>query len=97
MIEGGFIEEVRALYERGDLNPDLPSIRAVGYRQVWAYLEGEYDRDTLIERGIVATRQFAKRQLTWLRRENDALRYVSEDEQLVESVLRDLTARLKRR
>lgn len=96
MIEGGFIDEVRALYERDDLHADLPSIRAVGYRQVWAYLEGEYDRGTMIERGIIATRQFAKRQFTWLRREGDALRYASEDERLVESVLRDVTARLKR-
>lgn len=96
MIEGGFIDEVRALYERDDLHADLPSIRAVGYRQVWAYLEGEYGRGTMIERGIIATRQFAKRQFTWLRREGDALRYASEDERLVESVLRDVTARLKR-
>jgi tRNA dimethylallyltransferase len=95
MIERGFIDEVRVLYERGDLHADLPSIRAVGYRQVWAYLEGEYDRDTMIERGIVATRQFAKRQFTWLRREKDALTYISEDERLVEAVLQAVTARLK--
>jgi len=95
MIERGFIDEVRALYERGDLHADLPSIRAVGYRQIWAYLEGEYGRDTMIERGIIATRQFAKRQFTWLRREEDALKYVSEDEGLLEAVLRDLTARLE--
>ena len=95
MIEHGVIDEVRALYERGDLHADLPSIRAVGYRQVWAYLEGEYDRDTMIKRGIIATRQFAKRQFTWLRREEDALRYVSEDEGLAEAVLRDVRCRLK--
>lgn len=95
MIERGFIDEVRALYERGDLHADLPSIRAVGYRQVWAYLEGEYDRDAMIERGIIATRQFAKRQFTWLRREEGASWHVSEDESLVEAVLRDVTARLK--
>ncbi len=67
MLEQGLIEEVQALYRRGDLHPDLPAIRAVGYRQVWDYLTGELDRETMVERGIVATRQLAKRQLTWLR------------------------------
>jgi len=96
MIGRGFVDEVRALYERGDLHADLPSIRAVGYRQVWAYLEGEYDRDAMIERGVIATRQFAKRQFTWLRREEEALRYVSEDKGLVEAALREITAWLER-
>lgn len=67
MVEQGLIDEVRALYERGDLDESMPSIRAVGYRQVWQYLEGEYDIDQMIERGIIATRQLAKRQMTWLR------------------------------
>jgi tRNA dimethylallyltransferase len=67
MLEQGFEAEVEALYQRGDLHADLPAIRAVGYRQVWEYLEGQYDRDTMIERGIIATRQLAKRQLTWLK------------------------------
>lgn len=67
MVEQGFEEEVRALYERGDLNSDLPSIRAVGYRQMWDYIEGKLSHDEMIERGIIATRQLAKRQLTWLR------------------------------
>ena len=67
MIEQGFIDEVRELFERADLNLDLPSIRAVGYRQVWQYLEGTYTHEQMIEKGIVATRQMAKRQLTWLR------------------------------
>ncbi|MET4692731.1 tRNA A37 N6-isopentenylltransferase MiaA [Endozoicomonas sp. NE35] len=52
---------------RDDLDPTLPAIRAVGYRQMWSYLEGEMDFDEMIERGIIATRQLAKRQLTWLR------------------------------
>jgi tRNA dimethylallyltransferase len=95
MIERGLIEEVRALYERSDLDADLPSIRAVGYRQVWAYLAGEYDRDTMIERGIIVTRQFAKRQFTWLRREETALRYRSEDEGLAERMLGDVVRRLE--
>lgn len=67
MLEAGFIDEVAALRARGDLNPALPSMKSVGYRQVWAYLDGECDRDTLRQRGIVATRQLAKRQLTWMR------------------------------
>lgn len=67
MLEAGLVAEVRALYERGDLNPDLPSMRAAGYRQVWAHLDGECDTATMAARGIAATRQLAKRQLTWLR------------------------------
>ncbi|EMH4149186.1 tRNA (adenosine(37)-N6)-dimethylallyltransferase MiaA [Providencia stuartii] len=67
MLEAGFEEEVRALYERGDLHVDLPSIRCVGYRQMWSYLEGETDYDEMVYRGICATRQLAKRQITWLR------------------------------
>lgn len=67
MLEQGFEQEVRALYERGDLHPDLPSIRCVGYRQMWDYLSGVVSYDEMIERGTAATRQLAKRQLTWLR------------------------------
>ncbi|MGD9152917.1 MAG: tRNA (adenosine(37)-N6)-dimethylallyltransferase MiaA [Gammaproteobacteria bacterium] len=67
MLEQGLIEEVRKLFNRGDLNPNLPSMRAVGYRQVWQYLAGEYDYETMIEKAIAATRQLAKRQLTWLK------------------------------
>lgn len=71
MLEQGFIAEVEALRQRGDLHIDLPSIRAVGYRQAWAYLDGEYAYDDMIERGIIATRQLAKRQFTWLRSWDD--------------------------
>ena len=67
MIQSGFVEEVRGLYARGDLDPSLPAIRAVGYRQVWSHLEGEMSFDKMVERGVIATRQLAKRQLTWLR------------------------------
>ena len=67
MVEQGLIEEVRALYERWDLNESMPSVRAEGYRQVWQYLKGDYDQNQMIERGIIATRQLAKRQMTWLR------------------------------
>jgi tRNA dimethylallyltransferase len=72
MLAAGFVDEVRTLRSRGDLDLDCPSMRAVGYRQVWRYLDGELDEQGLVERGVVATRQFAKRQLTWLRRESDA-------------------------
>lgn len=68
MLDQGFEQEVRALMARGDLHPDLPSIRAVGYRQMWHYLEGQIDHATLIKTGVAATRQLAKRQLTWLRK-----------------------------
>ena len=67
MLDAGFEEEVRTLYNRGDLHTDLPSIRCVGYRQMWSYLDGEIDYDEMVYRGICATRQLAKRQITWLR------------------------------
>lgn len=76
MLELGFIEEVECLYRRGDLHEDMPSIRAVGYRQAWQYLAGQCDRATMREQGIAATRQLAKRQLTWLRGWHD-LRWVN--------------------
>ena len=67
MLDEGLVDEVRALHARGDLHPELPSLRAAGYRQVWAHLDGECDAAAMIERGVAATRQLAKRQLTWLR------------------------------
>ncbi len=67
MIKSGFEDEVKALYARGDLHTDLPSIRCVGYRQMWSYLAGEISHDEMVYRGICATRQLAKRQITWLR------------------------------
>ncbi|MER2493837.1 tRNA (adenosine(37)-N6)-dimethylallyltransferase MiaA [Catenovulum sediminis] len=67
MLANGFENEVKKLHARGDLHPDLPSIRCVGYRQMWDYLEKIIDYDEMVFRGIVATRQLAKRQLTWLR------------------------------
>jgi tRNA dimethylallyltransferase len=72
MLEHGLLDEVRALRQRGDLRPDLPAIRAVGYRQAWEHLDGLYDRAELRDRGVFATRQLAKRQITWLRGELDA-------------------------
>src|SRR5204862_2381755 len=72
MLEAGFLDEVRRL--RGDprLHPNLPAIRAVGYRQAWTYLDGETDATGFSEQALAATRQLAKRQLTWLRSEYDA-------------------------
>lgn len=67
MLAKGFVAEVEALYHRKDLTVDLPAIRSVGYRQVWSFLEGEYDYPSMVDKGIAATRQLAKRQLTWLR------------------------------
>ncbi len=67
MLEQGFLDEVRGLMARDDLNSDLPAIRAVGYRQAWDHLSGDYDLNECRERGKAATRQLAKRQLTWLR------------------------------
>jgi tRNA dimethylallyltransferase len=88
MLEEGFIDEVARLRERGDLDLSMPSMRAVGYRQVWEYLDGNYGYDELIQRGVAATRQFAKRQLTWLRAEQDAVWFDSESEDLLEQALK---------
>jgi tRNA dimethylallyltransferase len=67
MLAGGFVDEVVKLRERGDLRPEMPSMRCVGYRQVWEYLDGAVDYPTMRDKGIFATRQLCKRQLTWLR------------------------------
>jgi tRNA dimethylallyltransferase len=67
MLENGLVEELRSLRKRYALRAGLPSMRCVGYRQAWQFLEGEIDRGDLRNRGIFATRQLAKRQLTWLR------------------------------
>ena len=72
MLAAGFLDEVRALRARGDLDPDLPALRAVGYRQAWEHLDGATDAATFRDKGIFATRQLAKRQITWLRAELDA-------------------------
>lgn len=90
MIRTGLIEEVEQMHQRGDLNPDFPSVRAVGYRQVWAYLVGEMDKETMIDKGIIATRQLAKRQLTWLRKESTSLFYNMENSNLSSQILFDV-------
>jgi len=81
MLEAGFLDEVRALHRRGDLHERLPALRAVGYRQAWEHLEGGSDAPTFRERSIFATRQLAKRQVTWLRGELDARCFDPDDEQ----------------
>jgi tRNA dimethylallyltransferase len=87
MLEQGFINEVKTLYLRGDLTEKMPSIRAVGYRQVWTYLQGEDDLETMTEKAIIATRQLAKRQFTWLRRETDAISFQTGQADLLQKVL----------
>ncbi|MFW5723051.1 MAG: tRNA (adenosine(37)-N6)-dimethylallyltransferase MiaA [Halochromatium sp.] len=72
MWAAGFEEEGRRLYARGDLHAELPALRSVGYRQLWAYLSGELSREEMRERALIATRQLAKRQYTWLRAEPEA-------------------------
>jgi tRNA dimethylallyltransferase len=90
MLEQGFVEEVKKLLHRGDLSDKMPSVRAVGYRQVWAYLQGGYNQETMIEKGVVATRQLAKRQITWLRREKDAIWFDSNLNNLFDRVIANL-------
>lgn len=87
MMEQGLIAEVEMLMARGDLNPDMPSIRAVGYRQVWELLSGRMDYTQTIEKGIIATRQLAKRQFTWMRSETDLHRFDSLSPDLGNKVL----------
>ena len=75
MLAEGFMDEMHTLRERGDLDPLMPSMRCVGYRQAWSYLDGQITWDDMCEKAIAATRQLAKRQLTWLRQESGALWY----------------------
>lgn len=88
MMRLGFLDEVAALHARGDLHADLPSIRAVGYRQLWEYLEGRTSRAQAEDKALAATRQFAKRQITWLRSEHDLCWINPEDRDALEVALR---------
>ncbi len=94
MLEDGLVEEVQALKARGDLTPDLPSMRSVGYRQVWKYLEGRYSKKELLEQGVIATRQLAKRQMTWLRTWEPIEWIDSEDPQRCNTLLRGIDREL---
>jgi tRNA dimethylallyltransferase len=95
MLELGLIGEVRRLRETYDLNPSLPAMRAVGYRQVWQYLDGEIGLARLREKGVAATRQLAKRQLTWLRAMPDATRFDCLADDLADQVAAFLAAQLE--
>ena len=86
MLAQGLLEEVNRLFLRGDLHEQLPAIRAVGYRQVWSYLRGEYELNEMTEKAIIATRQLAKRQFTWLRKQHDAQLFQTGDAHLVAKV-----------
>ncbi|QBH20210.1 tRNA (adenosine(37)-N6)-dimethylallyltransferase MiaA [Alcaligenes faecalis] len=87
MIEQGLLQEVEKLHQRSDLHPGLPSIRCVGYRQLWAYLDGEVSLEQAVEQAIAATRQLAKRQLTWLRSEPGRLQLNCQDPQAAEHIV----------
>lgn len=86
MLEQGFIDEVKNLYQRQDIHADLPAMRAVGYRQAWQYLNGEYDEKTLRDKAIIATRQLAKRQLTWLNNSFTVKAFTAFDQDLAKRV-----------
>jgi tRNA dimethylallyltransferase len=88
MLAQGFLNEVEALRARGDLHESMPSIRCVGYRQAWSYLNGEYDYGTMQEKAIAATRQLAKRQFTWLRKEQHAGHLTSDTTDLLGQAMR---------
>ena len=96
MLAQGFVEEVTGLYQRGDLTKQMPSMRAVGYRQVWDYLQGIDDVDVMTEKAIIATRQLAKRQFTWLRRVTDAMSFQTGQEHLLAEVMALVSAQLSR-
>ncbi|AWG35588.1 tRNA (adenosine(37)-N6)-dimethylallyltransferase MiaA [Alcaligenes aquatilis] len=87
MIKQGLLQEVEKLYQRPDLHPGLPSIRCVGYRQLWSYLDGEVSLDLAIEQAIAATRQLAKRQLTWLRSEPERQQFNCQNPQAAEQIV----------
>ena len=86
MLELGFVDEVRRLRQRGDLHLDMPSMRCVGYRQVWEYLDQQTNFDSMVEKAINATRQLAKRQMTWLRKEQQCNFFAMETLNILELV-----------
>ncbi len=86
MLQAGLVGEVEKLMARGDLDVNTPAMRSVGYRQVWEYLQGKLTYDEMRERGIIATRQLAKRQLTWLRSWPDVVWFDSEAQDLYQQV-----------
>jgi tRNA dimethylallyltransferase len=94
MLAQGLIAEVDKLFNRGDLTADLPAMRCVGYRQVWHYLLGQLNYDNLIAKTLSATRQMAKRQLTWLRTQADAIWFDSQQPRLTNHILNEIEKNL---
>ncbi|MEX2517583.1 MAG: tRNA (adenosine(37)-N6)-dimethylallyltransferase MiaA [Gammaproteobacteria bacterium] len=95
MLAAGLVEEVRGLYQRGDLHADLPALRMVGYRQVWQFLADQLEYEDMITHAVVATRQLAKRQLTWFRAERDGIWFDSRQEQILSRLMEHLLAALR--
>jgi len=95
MMTAGFMDEVKVLRARGDLNPDLPSIRCVGYRQAWEGLNENWPEADILERGIFATRQLAKRQITWLRSMPDRVVVMADGPNALQQVLKAAAAHLR--
>lgn len=90
MLSAGFVDEVARLHDRADLDLSKPSMRAVGYRQVWEYLDGNLRYEEMVDKGVIATRQLAKRQHTWLRSEQDLVIFDSLAPNVTEQVLKYL-------
>ena len=86
MLEEGLVDEVRAFHANDQFSGSLPAMRMVGYRQVWNYLDGETDYEGMVEKGIIATRQLAKRQMTWLRKEENGIWLDSDESGLVDKI-----------
>jgi len=86
MLDQGFVEEVRTFYGNDRFCGTLSAMRVVGYRQIWDYLDGKMDYDQMVEKGIVATRQLAKRQMTWLRKEENAIFFDCGESELVDKI-----------
>jgi len=91
MIEQGLVAEVERLYAREDLDLSMPSMRAVGYRQTWRYIAGELPFDAMVEQGIIATRQLAKRQITWLRSWENLRSFDSESAETLDLLLNSIS------
>ena len=92
MLKNGLIDEVQRLIQRGDLSPELPAMRAVGYRQVWEYLQGQLSYSEMVEKAIYATRQLAKRQMTWLRSMPNITIFDCLNKELANLVLKNLSS-----
>ncbi len=95
MMRAGFLEEVRGLFQRGELSSRHSSMRAVGYRQLWAHLQGQYELEEATRRAIIATRQLAKRQLTWIRGEQGFTRVLTDGLDIQASWIRDACRQLR--